>query len=99
MEQKTLAQCLSRVPNRFELVSLGWKRSHQLIEGSAPFIPRQGDKAEAHALREIAAGAFSREEDADVWKPTMEAIFEPAPPQEEEVPRDEDRDDDLAEGE
>lgn len=98
MEQKTLASCLSKIPNRFELVTVGWKRAHQLIEGGSPFVPRQGEKAEAQALREIAAGAFEFDTRDDAWRPVMEPIFEPvAQPQEEEIPRDEDRDDDLAE--
>ena len=92
MENKTLAACLERIPNRFELVSVGWKRAHQLIEGSPPFIPREGEKAEAQALREIAEGAFERPEGEEPWKPIMEPIYEPAPmPAVDELPRDEDR--------
>lgn len=95
MENKTLAACLTRVTNRFELVTLGWKRAHQLIEGAPPFVARQGDKAEAHALREIAAGAF-RTEEARAYKPVMDPIYEPVPPPvEEDLPRDEDQDDDF----
>lgn len=97
MENKTLAACLTQVTNRFELVTLGWKRAHQLIEGAPPFVTRQGDKAEAHALREIAAGAFKSDE-PHAYKPVLEPIYEPIPiPVEEELPRDEDQDDDFRE--
>jgi DNA-directed RNA polymerase subunit omega len=98
MEHKTLASCLAKIPNRFELVTVGWRRAHQLIDGGAPFVARQGEKAEAQALREIAAGAFDFDTRDNQWRPVMEPIFEPvAVPQEEEIPRDEDRDDDLPE--
>lgn len=96
MQHKTLSHCLHKVPNRFELVTLGWKRAHQLISGGSPFIPRQGEKAEAHALREIAAGAFERDPRDENWRPVMQPIYEPVVQvPEEELPRDEDRDDDL----
>jgi len=88
MNSKTLAECLEKIPNRFRLVSLGWKRSHQLIEGALPLVQPIGRKPEAQALREIASGAFGWNEKEERWEATRNPIV-PAPcPVKEEVEAD-----------
>ena len=55
MARITVEDCLSKVPNRFELVILASKRARQLFKGGRPLI--ESDNREVVvSLREIAAG-------------------------------------------
>ncbi len=55
MARITVEDCLSKIPNRFELVVLAAKRARQLFNGARPLI--ESDNREVViSLREIAAG-------------------------------------------
>jgi DNA-directed RNA polymerase subunit omega len=51
----TVEDCLSKIPNRFELVLLGSKRARQLFKGAKPLVDSDNREVVV-ALREIAAG-------------------------------------------
>jgi DNA-directed RNA polymerase subunit omega len=51
----TVEDCLSKIPNRFELVMLASKRARQLFKGAKPLVDSDNREVVV-ALREIAAG-------------------------------------------
>ncbi len=51
----TIEDCLKKVPNPFELSTLGAKRAHQLLKGAMPLV-KADNREVIIALREIAAG-------------------------------------------
>jgi len=51
----TVEDCLSKIPNRFELVVLASKRARQLFKGAKPLVDSDNREVVV-ALREIAAG-------------------------------------------
>ena len=55
MARITVEDCLQKIPNRFELVTLAVKRALQLLKGAKPHI-ESDNRAIVLALREIAAG-------------------------------------------
>lgn len=55
MARITVEDCLSKIPNRFELVLLGSKRARQLFKGAKPLVDSDNREVVV-ALREIAAG-------------------------------------------
>lgn len=55
MARITVEDCLQKIPNRFELVLAGSKRSKQLLKGARPLVESE-NKDIVTALREIAAG-------------------------------------------
>ncbi|TWI77236.1 DNA-directed RNA polymerase subunit omega [Desulfobotulus alkaliphilus] len=56
MARVTVEDCLSKVPNRFQLVHMAAKRVRQLREGSEYLVQRAKNEDVVMALREIAAG-------------------------------------------
>ncbi|HIU74123.1 MAG TPA: DNA-directed RNA polymerase subunit omega [Candidatus Aphodousia faecipullorum] len=61
MARVTVEDCLKKVPNRFELVLAAAQRARQLSSGSVARVDAK-DKPTVVALREIAAGATTKEE-------------------------------------
>ena len=55
MARITVEDCLTRIPNRFELVLLSSKRAKQLLKGARPLVETD-NKDIVTSLREIAAG-------------------------------------------
>lgn len=55
MARITVEDCLTRVPNRFELVLLGSRRAKQLLKGARPLVETD-NKEVVTALREVAEG-------------------------------------------
>ena len=55
MARITLEDCLTKVPNRFELVILATKRTKQLLKGAKPLLVSDNREI-VQALREIADG-------------------------------------------
>jgi len=53
MARITVEDCLEKVPNRFELVLLGARRSKQLLKGARPLV-ESDNKEVVTALREVA---------------------------------------------
>ena len=64
MARITVEDCLEQVPNRFELVLVGARRSKQLLKGARPLVDSD-NKEVVTALREIAAGEVSLEYPAE----------------------------------
>ena len=55
MARITVEDCLRKLPNRFELVLLPAKRTHQLVKGARPLVATDNREV-VTALREVAAG-------------------------------------------
>ncbi len=55
MARVTIEDCLTKVPNNFELVILTTKRTKQLLKGARPLV-KSDNREVILALREIAAG-------------------------------------------
>jgi DNA-directed RNA polymerase subunit omega len=56
MARITIEDCLSRIPNRFELTLAATNRARQISAGSTPLVESARDKPTVIALREVAAG-------------------------------------------
>ena len=56
MARITIDDCLSKIPNRFELTLAATNRARQITSGSAPLVDPDRDKPTVIALREMAAG-------------------------------------------
>lgn len=54
MARVTVEDCIARIPNRFELVTLAARRAKDIAAGSPLAIDRDNDKDTVVALREIA---------------------------------------------
>jgi DNA-directed RNA polymerase subunit omega len=54
MARVTVEDCVTKVPNRFELVLLATQRGRELSSGAQPSLDRENDKNPVIALREIA---------------------------------------------
>jgi DNA-directed RNA polymerase subunit omega len=61
MARVTVEDCVTRVPNRFELVLLGARRARDISAGAPLAVDRDNDKNPVVALREIADGAVQTE--------------------------------------
>ncbi len=64
MARVTVQDCLEKVDNRFQLVTVAAKRARQLERGAEPTVPRtsKASKPTVIALREIAKGGISADE-------------------------------------
>ncbi|MEY2776021.1 MAG: hypothetical protein RLY30_119 [Pseudomonadota bacterium] len=60
MARITVEDCLTQIPNRFELVLSAAYRARQLAQGATPKVDSK-DKPTVTALREVAAGLVGRE--------------------------------------
>lgn len=56
MARVTVEDCVTKVPNRFELVLLAGERAKELSMGAQPTLDRDNDKNTVLALREIEEG-------------------------------------------
>ena len=56
MARVTVEDCVTKVPNRFELVLLASQRAKELSSGAEPTLPRDHDKNSVISLREIEEG-------------------------------------------
>lgn len=61
MARITVEDCLSNIPNLFELVMVAAKRARRVANGAEPLVDRENDKPTVVALREIAAGLVTRD--------------------------------------
>jgi DNA-directed RNA polymerase subunit omega len=60
MARVTVDDCLTKIPNRFQLTLAATYRARQLLQGHTPKVNAKG-KATTTALREIAAGQVGLE--------------------------------------
>lgn len=56
MARITVDDCISRIPNRFEMTLTAAYRARQISIGATPKVEENRDKPAVLALREIAAG-------------------------------------------
>ena len=56
MARITIEDCLTKIPNRFELTLAATNRARQISAGSQPQVDGDRDKPTVIALREVAAG-------------------------------------------
>jgi DNA-directed RNA polymerase subunit omega len=56
MARITVQDCLTHIPNRFQLVLVATKRARQIALGARPLVDEENDKPSVLALREIAEG-------------------------------------------
>jgi DNA-directed RNA polymerase subunit omega len=56
MARITIEDCLSKIPNRFELTLAATNRARQITAGATPMLDPDRDKPTVIALREVAAG-------------------------------------------
>ncbi len=56
MARVTVEDCVTKIPNRFDLVLIAAQRARDLTAGESPEVERENDKDPVIALREIAEG-------------------------------------------
>ena len=59
MARVTVEDCITKVPNRFELVLMASQRVHEISTGASLTVEKDNDKNSVIALREIAEGTVS----------------------------------------
>jgi len=69
MARITIEDCLKRVPNRFLLVNMAANRVRQIREGSEYLVSAPKNEDIVVALREIAAGKLTIQQEKDEQKP------------------------------
>jgi len=62
MARVTVEDCITKVPNRFELVMVAAKRARQLSSGAPLTVDRDNDKNAVVSLREIAGETVAVED-------------------------------------
>ncbi len=62
MARVTVEDCVTKVPNRFELVLLSSQRARDLAAGATATVEKENDKNPVMALREIAERTVSTDE-------------------------------------
>lgn len=68
MARLTVEDCLEKVSNHYDLISLATKRTRQLIAGKDALLPEDNDKPIVIALREIAKGVVTPENIEELGK-------------------------------
>lgn len=61
MARITVEECLSQIPNRFELTLVAAYRARQLANGATHLVDESRDKSTVVALREISEGKVGKE--------------------------------------
>jgi len=61
MARVTVDDCISRIPNRFQMTLAATYRARQLASGATPLVDAGRDKPTVVALREIASGKVGME--------------------------------------
>lgn len=61
MARITVEECLTQIPNRFELTLVAAYRARQLANGATYLVENSKDKPTVVALREISEGKVGKE--------------------------------------
>ncbi len=61
MARITVEECLTQIPNRFELTLAAAYRARQLANGASYLVDESNDKYTVVALREISEGKVGKE--------------------------------------
>ena len=85
MARITVEDCLSNIPNIFEMVLVAAKRARRIAHGADTMIERDNDKPTVIALREIADGHVTPAILEEIEQPVVEE-FMPSETTEEIMP-------------
>lgn len=85
MARVTVEDCVTRVPNRFQLVMLAAQRARNIGAGALLTVERDDDKNPVIALREIAEGTIGLNELENNLIQSLQKVVEQEQPQEEEM--------------
>ena len=86
MARVTVEDCIDKLPNRFELVSLAAHRARLISQGAPITIDRDNDKNPVVALREIADETIVPEDLREEYIHSMQKHVEVDEPEATEVP-------------
>ncbi|MCP5368107.1 MAG: DNA-directed RNA polymerase subunit omega [Hyphomicrobiales bacterium] len=85
MARVTVEDCITKVPNRFELVMLAAQRARNMSAGAELTVERDNDKNPVVALREIADSTIPLEDLQDQLVKGLQKFVEADEPEEEEM--------------
>lgn len=83
MARVTVEDCVTKIPNRFELVMLASQRARDISAGSDLTIERDNDKNPVVALREIAEDKFTPDDLREALIGALQRYAELDEPEEE----------------
>ena len=84
MARVTVEDCVTKVPNRFDLVLLAATRARQISAGDRPTVPEDRDKNPVIALREIAEETITPEHLEETVVRSMQRYVEVDEPEDDE---------------
>ena len=85
MARVTVEDCVTKVPNRFELVMLAAQRARAISAGAQPTVERDNDKNPVIALREIADETVDLKDLEESLIRGLQKFVEMDEPEEDEV--------------
>lgn len=85
MARVTVEDCVTKVPNRFELVMLASQRARNVSAGAQLTVERDNDKNPVVALREIAEETIDKKELEEALIKGLQKFVEMDEPEEDEV--------------
>ena len=85
MARVTVEDCVTKIPNRFELVMVASQRARDISAGAAPEVERDNDKNPVVALREIADNHVDQKELEEALIKGLQKFVEMDEPEEDEV--------------
>ena len=85
MARVTVEDCVTKIPNRFELVMVASQRARNISAGAPPEVERDNDKNPVVALREIAENYVDQKELEEALIKGLQKFVEMNEPEEDEV--------------
>ena len=85
MARVTVEDCVTKIPNRFELVMIASQRARNISAGAELEVERDNDKNPVVALREIAEGHVDQKELEEALIKGLQKFVEMDEPEEDEV--------------
>jgi len=85
MARVTVEDCITKIPNRFELVMIASQRARNISAGMALEVERDNDKNPVVALREIADNHVDQKELEEALIKGLQKFVELDKPEEDEV--------------
>jgi len=85
MARVTVEDCVTKIPNRFELVAMAAQRARSISAGAALTVERDEDKNPVVALREIAEETIPVEELEDALIKSLQTFVETDEPEEDDM--------------
>lgn len=85
MARVTVEDCVTKIPNRFELVMIASQRARNISAGAAMEVERDNDKNPVVALREIAENHVDHKELEEALIKGLQKFVEMDEPEEDEV--------------